>query len=36
MPELLNAKFFGRGGTIVIKKANLEGFLGALGFKLEA
>ena len=33
--ELQNAKFYGRGGTIVIKKANLEGFLGALGFKLE-
>ena len=33
--ELQNAKFFGRGGTKVIKKANLEGFLGALGFVLE-
>ena len=33
--ELQNAKFYGRGGTIVIKKANLEGFLGALGLKLE-
>jgi len=33
--ELNNTKFYGRGGNIVIKKANLEGFLGALGFKLE-
>ena len=33
--ELNNVKFYGRGGNIVIKKANLEGFLGALGFKLE-
>jgi len=33
--ELQNAKFYGRGGTKVIKKANLEGFLGALGFVIE-
>jgi uncharacterized protein YjbI with pentapeptide repeats len=33
--ELNCAKFYGRGGSVVIKKANLEGFLGALGFKLE-
>ena len=33
--ELASAKFYGRGGTKVIKKANLEGFLGALGFVLE-
>ena len=33
--ELQNARFYGRGGSEVIKKANLEGFLGALGFKLE-
>ena len=33
--ELSCAKFYGRGGNIVIKKANLEGFLGALGFRLE-
>ena len=33
--ELNSAKFYGRGGEIVIKKENLEGFLGALGFKLE-
>jgi len=33
--ELNCAKFYGRGGTKVIKKANLEGFLGALGFILK-
>ena len=33
--ELQNAKFYGRGGTKVIKKANLGGFLRALGFVLE-
>ncbi len=33
--ELNSAKFYGRGGRIVIKKTNLEGFLGALGFVLE-
>jgi uncharacterized protein YjbI with pentapeptide repeats len=33
--ELAGAKFHGRGGTKVIKKANLEGFLGALGFILQ-
>ena len=33
--EMQNVKFYGRGGYRVIKKANLEGFLGALGFKLE-
>ena len=33
--ELAYAKFFGRGGTKVIKKENLVGFLGALGFILE-
>jgi uncharacterized protein YjbI with pentapeptide repeats len=33
--ELHNAKFYGRGGRVVIKKENLEGFLGALGFILE-
>ena len=33
--ELTSAKFYGRGGTKVIKKANLSGFLGALGFVLE-
>ena len=33
--ELASAKFYGRGGTIKIKKENLDGFLGALGFKLE-
>ena len=34
--EMQNVKFYGRGGSRVIKKANLEGFLGALGFKLES
>ena len=33
--ELDSAKFYGRGGTKVIKKENLVGFLGALGFMLE-
>jgi uncharacterized protein YjbI with pentapeptide repeats len=33
--ELASAKFSGRGGRKVIKKKNLEGFLGALGFILE-
>ena len=33
--ELNSAKFYGRGGTKVIKKANLAGFLRALGFVLE-
>ena len=33
--ELRNAKFYGRGGTVVIKKKDLNGFLGALGFILE-
>lgn len=33
--ELSNAKFYGRGGNTVIKKDNLTGFLGALGFILE-
>jgi len=33
--ELNRAKFYGRGGSIVIKKKDLDGFLGALGFKLE-
>ena len=33
--ELRNAKFYGHGGTIKIKKENLKGFLGALGFILE-
>ena len=33
--ELASARFYGRGGSKVIKKANLEGFLGALGFVLE-
>ena len=33
--ELNCAKFYGRGGSVVIKKENLEGFLGALGFKLK-
>jgi uncharacterized protein YjbI with pentapeptide repeats len=33
--ELAYAKFYGRGGTKVIKKENLAGFLGALGFVLE-
>jgi hypothetical protein len=33
--ELNCAKFYGRGVTIKIKKANLKGFLGALGFVLE-
>ena len=33
--ELGEAKFYGRGGNLVIKKENLEGFLEALGFKLE-
>ena len=33
--ELNCAKFYGRGGTIKIKKENLNGFLGALGFVLE-
>jgi uncharacterized protein YjbI with pentapeptide repeats len=33
--ELQNAKFYGRGGHIVIKKKDLAGFLGALGFDLE-
>jgi uncharacterized protein YjbI with pentapeptide repeats len=32
--ELSCAKFYGKGGTIEIRKANLDGFLGALGFKL--
>ena len=34
--ELTSAKFYGRGGTKVIKKANVDGFLGALGFILES
>jgi uncharacterized protein YjbI with pentapeptide repeats len=34
--ELNNAKFYGRGGHIKIKKENLAGFLGALGFDLES
>ena len=33
--DLSGAKFYGRGGSIVIKKKDLEGFLGALGFKVE-
>ena len=33
--ELHNAKFYGRGGTKVIKKKDLAGFLGALGFLIE-
>ena len=33
--ELNCAKFYGRGGSIKIKKENLGGFLGALGFVLE-
>ena len=33
--ELSCAKFYGRGGAIKIKKENLGGFLGALGFILE-
>ena len=33
--DLHKAKFYGKGGTVKIKKENLEGFLGALGFILE-
>ena len=33
--ELMRAEFYGKGGNIVIMKKDLEGFLGALGFKLE-
>ena len=33
--ELMRAKFYGKGGNKVIMKKDLEGFLGALGFKLE-
>ena len=33
--ELNYAKFYGRGGTVKIKKENLSGFLEALGFILE-
>jgi len=33
--ELHNAKFYGKGGNKVIMKKDLEGFLEALGFKLE-
>jgi uncharacterized protein YjbI with pentapeptide repeats len=33
--ELASATFYGRGGTKVIMKKDLEGFLGALGFILE-
>ncbi len=33
--ELHNAKFYGRGGNRVLKKSQLESFLGALGFIIE-
>jgi uncharacterized protein YjbI with pentapeptide repeats len=33
--ELNSAKFYGRGGSVVIMKKDLDGFLGALGFRLE-
>ena len=33
--ELMRAKFYGKGGNKVIMKKDLEGFLEALGFKLE-
>ena len=33
--ELQNAKFYGHGGSVKIRKENLAGFLGALGFILE-
>jgi uncharacterized protein YjbI with pentapeptide repeats len=34
--ELQNAKFYGRGGTKVLKRSQLPDFLAALGFIIEA
>ena len=33
--ELQNAKFYGRGGTSVLKRSQLPDFLAALGFVIE-
>ena len=33
--EMHNAKFYGRGGTITLKRAQLPDFLAALGFVIE-
>ena len=33
--ELQNAKFYGRGGTQILKRSQLADFLGALGFIIE-
>ena len=33
--ELHNAKFYGKGGTIKLKKNQVEDFLNALGFQIE-
>ena len=33
--ELQNAKFYGRGGTMPLKRSQLPDFLGALGFIIE-
>jgi uncharacterized protein YjbI with pentapeptide repeats len=34
--ELQNAKFYGKGGTKVLKRSQLPDFVGALGFIIEA
>ena len=33
--ELENAKFYGKGGTVKLKKDQVEDFLNALGFQVE-
>ena len=33
--ELMSAKFYGRGGTKVLKRSQLTDFLAALGFQVE-
>ena len=33
--DLYNAKFYGKGGTIKLKKNQVEYFLNALGFQIE-
>ena len=33
--ELQNAKFYGKGGTQILKRSQLPAFLGALGFIIE-
>jgi uncharacterized protein YjbI with pentapeptide repeats len=33
--ELCNAKFYGKGGTVKLKKDQLKDFLNALGFQVE-